>query len=158
VNNLVIAALPQLTEHYTVVHQTGPGRQWDIKETEKYKPYPYIKDELPYIMKKAEIVMGRSGAGIWEWAVCGKPMILIPLTGSGTRGDQVENARYFEKAGAAIVLEGDNANPQGLADAVNELANNTQKRNAMAEASSKIGKIDASAAIARILEEKINEL
>ncbi|MDR2964343.1 MAG: undecaprenyldiphospho-muramoylpentapeptide beta-N-acetylglucosaminyltransferase [Treponema sp.] len=158
VNKLILAALPQLNKWYTVIHQTGPGKQWDVKETEKYKPYPYIKDELPYIMKAAEIVIGRSGAGIWEWAVCGKPMILIPLTGSGTRGDQSENARYFEKANAAIVLEGANVNSQILVDTVTELANDAEKRKKMAESSSKIGEIDASAVIARILEEKINEL
>jgi len=30
--------------------------------------------------------------------------VLIPLTGSGTRGDQEDNARYFEERGAAGVL------------------------------------------------------
>ncbi|MDR0323598.1 MAG: UDP-N-acetylglucosamine--N-acetylmuramyl-(pentapeptide) pyrophosphoryl-undecaprenol N-acetylglucosamine transferase, partial [Treponema sp.] len=91
INELIRAALPELTEIYTVVHQTGPKHEWDLGAGEKYKPFPYIKNELPDVMAAAELVLGRSGAGIWEWAVSGKPMILIPLTGSGTRGDQVEN-------------------------------------------------------------------
>jgi UDP-N-acetylglucosamine--N-acetylmuramyl-(pentapeptide) pyrophosphoryl-undecaprenol N-acetylglucosamine transferase len=41
-------------------------------------------------------------------------MILLPLRGSGTRGDQVENARLFEKAGAALNLA--DAPPDGQSD------------------------------------------
>jgi len=126
INELVRAALPELTESYTVVHQTGPNQEWDIAASEKYKPYPYIKEEMINVIAAAEIVMGRSGAGIWEWAVSGKPMILIPLRGSGTRGDQVENARYFEKAGAAVVLN--DVNPEALINTVKTLAQNTEKK------------------------------
>jgi len=156
INELVRAALPELTEIYTVVHQIGPNQFWDLNETERYKPYPYIKEEMPDIMAAAEIVLGRSGAGIWEWAVSGKPMILIPLTGSGTRGDQVENARYFEKAGAAQVLTGEDVNPQAFINAVKSLAHNTEKREAMAKASLKIGERDGAGIIARTLAEQIN--
>jgi len=156
INELVRAALPELTEIYTVVHQIGPNQSWDLGETEMYKPYPYIKEEMPDIMAAAEIVLGRSGAGIWEWAVSGKPMILIPLTGSGTRGDQVENARYFEKAGAAQALTGEDVNPQTLIHAVKSLAHNAEKREEMAKASLKIGERDGASIIARALAEQIN--
>jgi UDP-N-acetylglucosamine--N-acetylmuramyl-(pentapeptide) pyrophosphoryl-undecaprenol N-acetylglucosamine transferase len=158
INELVRAALPELTEHYTVVHQIGPNREWDLKESEKYKPYPYINNEMPDVMTAAELVMGRSGAGIWEWAVCGKPMILIPLRGSGTRGDQVENAEYFEKAGAAMVLTGDDANPRAVADTVKLLATDSQKRAQMAAASLKVGERDGTGNIARVLAQQVNEV
>jgi UDP-N-acetylglucosamine--N-acetylmuramyl-(pentapeptide) pyrophosphoryl-undecaprenol N-acetylglucosamine transferase len=158
INELVRAALPELTEHYTVVHQTGPNREWDLKESEKYKPYPYINNEMPDVMASAELVMGRSGAGIWEWAVCGKPMILIPLRGSGTRGDQVENAGYFEKAGAALVLTGENANPRAVADAVKLLATDNEKRGQMAACSLKAGERDGTANIALVLAEEIKKV
>ncbi|MDR1839470.1 MAG: undecaprenyldiphospho-muramoylpentapeptide beta-N-acetylglucosaminyltransferase [Treponema sp.] len=155
INELVRTALPELTEIYTVVHQTGPNQQWELGETERYKPYPYIKEEMSNIMAAAEIVLGRSGAGIWEWAVSGKPMILIPLTGSGTRGDQVENARYFEKAGAAQVLTGEDVNPQALIYAVKSLAHNAEKREIMAKASFKTGERDGAGIIARVLAEQV---
>jgi UDP-N-acetylglucosamine--N-acetylmuramyl-(pentapeptide) pyrophosphoryl-undecaprenol N-acetylglucosamine transferase len=158
INELVRAALPELTEYYTVVHQTGPNRGWDLKESEKYKPYPYINNEMPDVMTSAEIIMGRSGAGIWEWAVCGKPMVLIPLRGSGTRGDQVENAEYFEKAGAAMVLTGEDANPRAVADAVKLLALDNGKREQMAECSLKVGERDGTGNIARVLARQVNEV
>ncbi|MCL2271708.1 MAG: undecaprenyldiphospho-muramoylpentapeptide beta-N-acetylglucosaminyltransferase [Treponema sp.] len=157
INELVRAAFSGLTGIYTVVHQTGPNQNWDIKESEKYKPFAYIKDEMPDVMAAAEIVAGRSGAGIWEWATCGKPMLLIPLTGSGTRGDQVENARYFEKKGAALVLCGDDANPEGFVKTVRMLAVDAGKREEMALSSSVIGKTESAEFIARAIGEKIYE-
>jgi len=166
INELVRAALPELMELYTVAHQTGPNLSWDVPASEKYKPYPYIKEEMPHVMAAAELVMGRSGAGIWEWAYLGKPMLLIPLRGSGTRGDQVENARYFEKAGAAQALLPSDGSESISADrlilAVKTFALDVEKREAYASSSLRIGKhadgIDCGGAekIARILYNKIN--
>jgi UDP-N-acetylglucosamine--N-acetylmuramyl-(pentapeptide) pyrophosphoryl-undecaprenol N-acetylglucosamine transferase len=158
INELIRAVLPELTNIYTVVHQTGPNLAWDIPAGEKYKPFPYIKDEMPHVMACAELVMGRSGAGIWEWAVLGKPMLLIPLRGSGTRGDQVENARYFYTAGAALVLSGGEANPESLLSAIKSLAQDNEKRTAMAEASLKIGKKAGAVFIAQTLADEISKL
>jgi len=153
INDLVRSALPGLTEVYTVVHQSGPSLEWDVPESEKYKPYPYIKEEMPHVMAAAEIIMGRSGAGIFEWAVLGKPMLLIPLR-SGSRGDQVENAKYFMEAGAAQVL-GENVTAQEMMLAVNSFAQDAEKRDSMAKASAKAGERNAAKEIAKILAEAI---
>ena len=155
INELVRAALSGLTETYTVVHQTGPNQAWDLPAAERYKPYPFIREELPHVMAAAELVLSRSGAGIWEFAVLGKPMLLIPLRGSASRGDQVENARYFEKAGAARALMGEDVNPGQLVQAVNTLAYNTEERTIMAAASSRLGERDGAVFIAEILADKI---
>jgi len=45
-------------------------------------------------------------------------MILIPLSGSGTRGDQVENAAYAARAGAALVLRRDDLSPSSFVNAL----------------------------------------
>ena len=137
INDLIKDALPSLTEIYTVVHQIGPNLAWDLPASGRYKPFPYLKEEMPHVMAASEIVMGRSGAGIWEWAFLGKPMILIPLRG-GSRGDQIENARFFTEAGAALML-GENADAKELIVAVNTLANDFEKRKVMADASLRIG-------------------
>ena len=158
VNELVRAALPELTRHYTVVHQTGSTIDWDLPSAKRYRPYSYITGAMPHVLAAAELVLGRSGAGmVWESAVLGKPMVLIPLSGSGTRGDQVENARYFEKAGAATVLLGEAANPYNLARTVMALAENLVKRSAMATASLEIGARDGAGRIAEIISEHIRE-
>jgi UDP-N-acetylglucosamine--N-acetylmuramyl-(pentapeptide) pyrophosphoryl-undecaprenol N-acetylglucosamine transferase len=143
-------SLRELVKVYTVVHQTGA--EVVLPGSERYKPYPYIGEEMPHLLAAAEFVLGRSGAGtIWESAAAGKPLVLIPLWGSGTRGDQVENARYFAEKGAAIVLAGKEATPQDLVQAVLSLANDEARLKSMAEASAKLGSLDAAGAIADII-------
>jgi UDP-N-acetylglucosamine--N-acetylmuramyl-(pentapeptide) pyrophosphoryl-undecaprenol N-acetylglucosamine transferase len=153
INELVRDCLPKLTEYYTVVHQTGPGQDWNVPAGERYRPCAYIREEMPQVLAAAELVLGRSGAGtVWEAAVAGKPMALIPLRGSGTRGDQVENARVFEKAGAAVVIGGggDHSDTAAvLAETVAALAEDTGRRNAMAAASARMGNRDGAECIAR---------
>ena len=154
INDLVRDSIEQLTKVYTVVHQTGPNLLNDVPAGERYKPFAYFKEEMPHVMAASEIVMGRSGAGIWEWAVLGKPMLLIPLKGSGTRGDQVENARYFQQMGAAQVV----SSIEEVVDAVNCLALDDNKREALASASAKIGEKDGVKLITQVLTEEIIDL
>jgi UDP-N-acetylglucosamine--N-acetylmuramyl-(pentapeptide) pyrophosphoryl-undecaprenol N-acetylglucosamine transferase len=154
INSLVRATLGALRRHYTVVHQFGPEQQWDVPKSPGYIPMAYIGAEMPDVVAAAELVLGRSGAGtVWESAVLGKPMILVPLSGSGTRGDQVENAKFFEREGAALVLTGKDANEEKLAEAVNALAEDPQRRQVMAEAARRIGSIDGASIISAVLHE-----
>jgi UDP-N-acetylglucosamine--N-acetylmuramyl-(pentapeptide) pyrophosphoryl-undecaprenol N-acetylglucosamine transferase len=166
VNALVRAALPELTKHYTVVHQTGQNDEAS-EASARYKTYAYFRDEIPHVIAAAELVLCRSGAGtIWECKSLGKPMVLIPLRGSGTRGDQVENARLFEEAGAAICFIPDEAVAESgaagttaaavrLSALVASLAEDPDRRRAMGEA--KIGKPDAAVFIAEEIIRRIAE-
>ncbi|MDR3249030.1 MAG: UDP-N-acetylglucosamine--N-acetylmuramyl-(pentapeptide) pyrophosphoryl-undecaprenol N-acetylglucosamine transferase [Treponema sp.] len=175
INDLVKDALPELTKYYTVVHQTGPDKDGDLRPGGRYKPYPYIGEEMPQVLAAAALVLGRSGAGtVWESAALGKPMVLIPLRGSGTRGDQVENARFFQEAGAAVMLlpqaiedaggadaargaaaGSDTIAPAELVRVIRDLAVNREKLAAMAGAAANIGRTDGAAVIAEAIAEAI---
>jgi UDP-N-acetylglucosamine--N-acetylmuramyl-(pentapeptide) pyrophosphoryl-undecaprenol N-acetylglucosamine transferase len=160
INELVRETLGALTRHYTVVHQTGPNQDWDLGAAERYRPYAFIREELPQTVAAAELILGRSGAGtVWEAAAAGKPLALIPLRGPGSRGDQVENAAFFERAGAAAVIRGES--PGKIAAAataiVRELAENAEKRNAMAAASAALGRLDGAELIARAIHAELTE-
>jgi UDP-N-acetylglucosamine--N-acetylmuramyl-(pentapeptide) pyrophosphoryl-undecaprenol N-acetylglucosamine transferase len=159
INGLVRETLGALARHYTVVHQTGPNQDWDMGAAERYRPYAYIREELPQVLAAAELVLGRSGAGtVWEAAAAGKPMALIPLRGSGTRGDQVENAAFFERAGAAVVIRGTDRPGEAAAAVIKivcELAENAEKRNAMAAASAAMGRIDGAGILARAIHAEV---
>ncbi|MDR0376835.1 MAG: undecaprenyldiphospho-muramoylpentapeptide beta-N-acetylglucosaminyltransferase [Spirochaetaceae bacterium] len=158
VNELVRAALPELTRRYVVAHQTGPKNEWDTPAGGRYKPYPFIRGELPHVIAAAELIVCRSGAGtVWECAAAGKPLILIPLSGSGTRGDQVENARYLEKTGAATVLSGDDVTPSRLMETVNTLAQDAGKREVMGAASARFAAGDGAGSIAAAIAAAIRE-
>jgi UDP-N-acetylglucosamine--N-acetylmuramyl-(pentapeptide) pyrophosphoryl-undecaprenol N-acetylglucosamine transferase len=157
INELVRASLPELTRHYTVIHQTG-RKDWDLPASERYRPYAYINDDMSGVLAAAELVLGRAGAGtVWESASLGKPMVLIPLMGSGTRGDQVENACFFENAGAAQALLGEDASPEKTARAVNALAEDEAMRSRMASASLKAGAVDGAALIADAIARSLGE-
>jgi UDP-N-acetylglucosamine--N-acetylmuramyl-(pentapeptide) pyrophosphoryl-undecaprenol N-acetylglucosamine transferase len=157
-NDLVRGALPELTRYYTVVHQTGPGNE-GAEPGEKYRPYPYFREEMPQVLAAADLVLSRSGAGtVWESAVLGKPMILLPLRG-GARGDQAENAAFVEKAGAARTLRpGAPEEVLGeLVRLVRGLAEDPGKPAAMAAAATRIGQSDGAALIARALDDAAPE-
>jgi UDP-N-acetylglucosamine--N-acetylmuramyl-(pentapeptide) pyrophosphoryl-undecaprenol N-acetylglucosamine transferase len=158
INRLVGESLDDLTRWYTVVHQTGQDKTAGGRPSPRYRPYPYIGEELPHVLAAAELVLGRSGAGtVWESAALAKPMVLVPLCGSGTRGDQVENARCFEKAGAALVLAGEDANRDSLVRVIGELAENREKRRDMAEASRRMGECGGAGLIAKTIVEFLEE-
>lgn len=151
INRLVEASLPELTRHYIVVHQTGNQDEAGRSPVPgSYLPFAYFREELPHIIAAAELVLCRSGAGtIWECASLGKPMVLVPLR-EGSRGDQVENARVFEEAGAAVVT-GENVSPESLAETIAALARNAERRSFMGEAVLRFGAAGAADRIARAI-------
>ncbi|MCL2070311.1 MAG: undecaprenyldiphospho-muramoylpentapeptide beta-N-acetylglucosaminyltransferase [Treponema sp.] len=152
-NELVWACLPELTGHYTVVHQTGENSAAEAsqKSSQRYRPYAYFAEEIPHVIAAAELVLCRSGAGtIWECKSLNKPMVLIPLRSGASRGDQLENAELFEKAGAAVCFipeaGGEEAAHSKLSALICSLAGDSGKLKLMAQA--KIGRPDAAAFIA----------
>jgi len=151
INNLVRACLKRLTDFFTVVHQTGEDNIEDaLKENERYKPCAYFRDEIPHIIAASDLVLCRSGAGtIWECKFLRKPMVLIPFRGSATRGDQVENARLFEEAGAAVCFipdSSENASAEKLSELIISLARNPEKLESMASAKIDGGSSEGNAA------------
>lgn len=129
INTLVQENIEWLCKNFIVVHQTGSKNtdqsQFSSLSDEikaNYKPYPFIYSEMPDVIAASDIVLSRAGSNsLWECSVLAKPMILIPLTGNGTRGDQEDNADFFDKANAAIVLKRETATSEKLRDALNQL-------------------------------------
>ncbi|WP_296028731.1 undecaprenyldiphospho-muramoylpentapeptide beta-N-acetylglucosaminyltransferase [uncultured Treponema sp.] len=138
INNLVIECLDELKKYFIVVHQTGKKFAQEnpsimASGDDSYKPYEFIFNEMVSVIQSADVIVSRAGANsLWECAVCSKPMILIPLCGAGTRGDQVDNAEYFANKGAAISLTGKNATKENLLNALAEMKN-PETRNKFAE-------------------------
>jgi UDP-N-acetylglucosamine--N-acetylmuramyl-(pentapeptide) pyrophosphoryl-undecaprenol N-acetylglucosamine transferase len=60
-------------------------------------------EEFGAALGASDLVLARAGGSVWELAAAGKPAVLIP--GLFATGDhQTKNARYFEQAGAAVVV------------------------------------------------------
>jgi UDP-N-acetylglucosamine--N-acetylmuramyl-(pentapeptide) pyrophosphoryl-undecaprenol N-acetylglucosamine transferase len=159
VNELVAAILPALEGKAFVAHQTGEARAGAARSRNGlYRSFPFLIEELPDLLAAAGLVVGRAGAStLWECSALGKPMVLVPLCGSGTRGDQVDNARYFERSGAAACLVGDEATPEALTSAVLDFLLSPEKAAAAGEAARGLAGADAAGAIADIILRRIGE-
>ena len=128
INSLIKEILPKILSRCIVVHQTGIANTdqseltVDIPDSlrSRYITLAYIRSEMPHVLKAADIIISRSGANaLWECAVQSKAMILIPFEGSGTRGDQVDNAYYFKQNKAAMVLSNNDENTKNKPTAEN---------------------------------------
>ncbi|MDO5590698.1 MAG: undecaprenyldiphospho-muramoylpentapeptide beta-N-acetylglucosaminyltransferase [Lachnospiraceae bacterium] len=129
VNNAVRSILPQLLKKYQVIHLCGKGRlDPTLNHLDGYVQYEYIKDELKDLFAMADIVISRAGANaICELLALRKPNILIPLPASASRGDQILNARSFERQGFSVVLEEETMTNESLLATVDKVYENRQK-------------------------------
>ena len=165
INELVYENIDFLCENYIVVHQTGllnsddkRSNQLAQKYPESYKPYNFIYQEMPDVVSAADVILSRAGANsIWEAAVLNKPMVLVPLCGSGTRGDQVDNAEFFKNRGAAEMLLGAEADSEHLKESLTKMLD-AEKRAEYSKAVEKLrqGEVPAKK-IAQILFDKIGQ-
>lgn len=89
---------------------------------EGYVQFEYIKSELKDLFALADVVISRAGANaICELLALHKPNLLIPLSANASRGDQILNARSFERQGFSKVLEEEELNKSTLLDSLQTL-------------------------------------
>lgn len=109
INNFIRENLDTITKTHQIIHLCGKGNLDSSIDNKNYRQYEFVTTELQDFMSISDIVVGRSGSNaIFEFLLSKKPMILIPLPMSQSRGDQIENARYFEQQKvASVILEED---------------------------------------------------
>lgn len=107
INEAVRSALPDLLSVFQIIHICGKGHLDEkLSGTRGYRQFEYISSELPDYLALADAVVSRAGAtSLFEFLALRKPMLLIPLSRQASRGDQILNARSFEKRGYALVIE-----------------------------------------------------
>ncbi len=143
-NRLLFPILPNLLEHYSIVHQVG-----DISLTEaqnirllltgEYKDRYIVRSYIPirtvaWILTHASLIIGRSGANtVMELAALGKVAILVPLPWSGG-AEQQENARWLAQNGGAIVLAQRGLTPETLKNNIEVINKNLISLQARANA------------------------
>ena len=102
INEAVRKHLKTLTARYRVLHVCGKGNL--VESTIKnYHQWEFISD-MGMAYACVDLVIARAGSGtVFELLALKKPSLLIPLEGQ-TRGDQIENAAYFQRKGLCRVL------------------------------------------------------
>ncbi|MFI4944975.1 MAG: undecaprenyldiphospho-muramoylpentapeptide beta-N-acetylglucosaminyltransferase [Burkholderiales bacterium] len=157
-NRALVAALPKLpgADALRIVHQTGPAMQPEVEAAYRAAARPAevvaFLDDMERRLGDADLVLARSGATTCaELAVAGKAALLVPFAGAAD-DHQTTNARALEAAGAARVLEERELTGESLARAIGALVEQPQMLTAMDQAARRLGKKDAAARVADLLE------
>ena len=152
VNDNVRKILPELLKEFQVVHLCGKGKtDKSLNGTAGYVQYEYIQDELPDLFAMADIVISRAGANaICEIRELHKPNLLIPLSAKASRGDQILNARSFERQGFSKVLEEEEITEEKLLETIRQLYTDRQK---YTDAMAGNGQVDSIRKITDLIEE-----
>lgn len=126
VNEAVRQILPELLKSYQVIHLCGKGKvDESLKNLNGYVQFEYIKEELRHLFALTDLVISRAGANaICELLALHKPNLLIPLSANASRGDQILNARSFERQGFSVVLEEEEINDELLLKTIHNLYEN----------------------------------
>lgn len=129
VNEAIRRILPSLLKDFQIIHLCGRGKlDPSLNHLNGYVQYEYIKDELKDLFALSDIVISRAGANaICELLALHKPNLLIPLSANASRGDQILNARSFERQGFSIVMEEEQLTNDTLLAAIRNLYENRQQ-------------------------------
>lgn len=112
---------------------------------------PFFRD-MAGRLREAHLVIGRSGAGtVCEFAVAGKPAILVPLA-IALDDDQGQNARVMAEAGGAEIARENQLSVDSMAKALTTLLNNPERLGRMAAGARSIAKPDAAERLADLVE------
>lgn len=128
INQAVREALPELLKTWQIIHLCGKGKlDPNLTNQKGYLQYEYIQKELPDLFALCDLVISRAGANaICELLALRKPALLIPLSAKASRGDQILNARSFERQGFSKVLEEESLTKETLLSALDDLSTHRQ--------------------------------
>jgi UDP-N-acetylglucosamine--N-acetylmuramyl-(pentapeptide) pyrophosphoryl-undecaprenol N-acetylglucosamine transferase len=105
-------------------------------------------DEFGAALAAADLVVARAGGSVWEVAAAGKPAILVPYP-FATADHQTKNARFFERAGGAIMVP--ETELGRVADLARSLIGDPERLKEMGEAMRRVARPDAPDEIAEEL-------
>ncbi|MCJ1784065.1 undecaprenyldiphospho-muramoylpentapeptide beta-N-acetylglucosaminyltransferase [Mammaliicoccus sciuri] len=123
-NKAIRDNLDYLTKKYQIIHLTGKGHVDHSIKNDNYVQYEFVSNELMHFYAITDTVISRAGANaIYEFATLKLPMLLIPLGLDQSRGDQIDNAKIFEKNGYAKVLQEKDVDQSNLISQLDKLEN-----------------------------------
>src|SRR5262245_484921 len=155
-NHAMVEAAPRLSqERLEVLHQTG--ERWLEPVRQSYGEMPAgwrLEPFLPRLyeeMSRCDLAVCRAGAmTLAELAAAGRPAILVPLA-SSTHGHQLENARAFADAGAAVLLEEKDLSGESLSESVRGLVSAPDRLARMGERARSLARPQAAGDLAGLL-------
>ncbi|SDK48557.1 undecaprenyldiphospho-muramoylpentapeptide beta-N-acetylglucosaminyltransferase [Sediminibacillus albus] len=129
INQAVRSQLDILLEEYHIIHICGKNNVDSSIKKQGYSQFEYVNEELSDLFAATDFVLSRAGSNaIFEFLALRKPMLLIPLSRNASRGDQILNAKSFQKQGYAQMVEEEELTDERL---VSELKNLKENKNEM---------------------------
>ncbi|MBF0777177.1 UDP-N-acetylglucosamine--N-acetylmuramyl-(pentapeptide) pyrophosphoryl-undecaprenol N-acetylglucosamine transferase [Streptococcus cuniculi] len=105
-NDLISQHQVALTERFNIINLTGDSSLNHLSP--RLYRVDYVTDLYQPLMNEADVVITRGGSNtIFELVAMQKLHLIVPLGRKASRGDQLENARYFEEKGYAKQLDED---------------------------------------------------
>ncbi len=157
-NAAVAEALPRLVERVHVVHVTGEpaygaalaGRErLPVELRERYRPYPFLRDEMLDALAAADLVVGRAGSStLAEVTALGLPVVVVPYPHAA--GHQRANAQVLVEAGAARLVDDERFDAAALLEAA-ALLDDPAAHLRMSAASRALGRPAAAEVVADLL-------
>jgi UDP-N-acetylglucosamine--N-acetylmuramyl-(pentapeptide) pyrophosphoryl-undecaprenol N-acetylglucosamine transferase len=126
------------TRDYAALRPRVPGDGYDLRE--------YLEG-FGEALLASDLCVSRAGGSIFEVAAHGRPAILIPYPYAAA-DHQAANARWMERAAAAVVLADGDLTPQRLRAEVDGLLAEPERLEAMGRASAALARPDAAQRIA----------
>ena len=111
-----------------------------------YRLCPYI-EPFADALAAADLVAARAGGSVLELAAAGLPAILVPYP-HATADHQTANARYMERAGAAVVVPDAELDGRRLYREVAALFADPERMAAMVKAARSVARLEAADRIA----------
>jgi UDP-N-acetylglucosamine--N-acetylmuramyl-(pentapeptide) pyrophosphoryl-undecaprenol N-acetylglucosamine transferase len=154
INKAVVENLKELVNLANIFHSCGKGKVTNISEfsqeknIKRYHQFEFGGEDFLAIVNKADIIITRAGlSSLSEFAVLGKPTIVIPMPDS----HQEKNAEYFEQNKAIIYLKEQDLANGGLSNLLKSLINDKNKLAELSENIKKLMPADASEKLAEII-------
>ena len=123
VNKCLREALPNLLPKMDVLHLCGKGNlDESLLNLEGYCQKEFLSAEMPDALAVADLVLSRAGSNtLSELLALHKPMLLVPYPLGASRGDQIENAKSYQRQGLARVLMQEDMTAETMTAALEEL-------------------------------------
>jgi len=135
--------------NFHVLHACGPRDYESLRGRVPASNYDLREYITPFgdALVASDLCVARAGGSIFEIAAHGRPALLVPYP-HATADHQTANARWMERAGAAVVIPDRELTAERLAREVGELLGDPSRLRAMGRASAGLARPDAAQVIA----------
>ena len=149
INEAAVGAFPDAG--FRVLHVAGVRDYTTLRQLVDGRPgydlYEYL-ERFGEALAACELCVARAGGSIFEIAAHGRPAILVPYP-HASADHQTVNARWMERAGAAVVVPDAQLDAARLRAEVDALLGDPARLEAMSRASASLARPDAAAVVAR---------